>query len=76
MHSPVVQVEPQIKKKNAFESVKIDNNTVDEESLLKNDTINVSAPPAENCSTKPKACKNCTCGRKEKEVGLTEEQLV
>lgn len=35
----------------------------------------MSAPPAENCSTKAKACKNCSCGRKEKEAGLSEEEL-
>jgi len=40
---------------------------VDENDLLKGDLVKANLPPAESCATKPKACKNCSCGRKEKE---------
>lgn len=67
MPSPVVQVEPEIKKKNAFEvAASSQGATVDEAALLNNDKVEAPVKE-ESCSTKPKACKNCTCGRKEKE---------
>jgi 16S rRNA G1207 methylase RsmC len=39
---------------------------IDPESLLKDDVI-TEADKGGSCDTKPKACKNCTCGRKEME---------
>jgi len=33
-------------------------------------------PVVDNCSTKPRACKNCSCGRKEKEDKGDPEELM
>ena len=66
-------VEPEISapKKNVFASAKVSAGVkIDEEALLKNDGEYKKIEKVEdsgNCSTKPKACKNCTCGRKELE---------
>lgn len=56
------------KKENPFAKFKIDNaDLVDENALLKDDPSYNPLSKAEDCSTKPKACKNCSCGRKELE---------
>lgn len=64
-----IEGQPKEQKKNAFaaalsESDKVEK--IDPESLLKNDVIKESDKGG-SCDTKPKACKNCTCGRKELE---------
>ena len=41
---------------------------IDEDTLLDdNENYQKFGIEAENCSTKPKACKDCSCGRKEEE---------
>ena len=58
----------QEKKDNPFAKFKIDDtNLVDEDDLLANEPSYNPLAKAEDCSTKPKACKNCSCGRKEME---------
>ena len=47
------------------------NNMVDENSLLSSDKVSINQPAkVEGCATKVKACKNCSCGRKEDEYFL------
>lgn len=60
---------PKEQPKNAFaaalsQSTKTEK--IDPESLLKDDVI-TEADKGGSCDTKPKACKNCSCGRKELE---------
>lgn len=41
---------------------------IDDDGLLENDIIDKQARVEDDsCSTKPRACKNCSCGRKEAE---------
>lgn len=41
---------------------------IDENTLLNDEDFEaINAPKASDCSTTRKACKNCTCGRKEEE---------
>lgn len=70
------QAEENPKKKiNAFKKVKLEGkaNAIDEEVLLKNDEVGEKLKT--DCSTQPKACKNCSCGRKELEDEMETEQL-
>jgi len=61
-------------QKNPFSSVKIgDKDLIDEENLLSNDPTYTQLAKDESCSTKPKACKNCSCGRKELEEQIVED---
>jgi len=63
-------------KENPFAKFKIDNSDLlDENALLKDDPSYSKLSTVENCSTKPKACKNCSCGRKELEE-LNDAQTV
>ena len=39
---------------------------IDEDQLLEGDKVE-PAKEEESCDTKPRACKNCVCGRKEAE---------
>jgi len=41
--------------------------TIDPETLLTEEDLQTKKP-ASDCSAKPRACKNCTCGRAEKEA--------
>ena len=60
--------QPAPKKENPFAKFKIDNaDLVDENALLNDDPSYNQLAKAEDCSVKPKACKNCSCGRKELE---------
>jgi len=60
--------EPSVKKENPFAKFKLDNaDLLDENALLKDDPSYSKLSKPEDCSTKPKACKNCSCGRKELE---------
>lgn len=64
-----IESQPKEQKKNAFaaalsEPSKVEK--IDPESLLQNDLI-TEADKGGSCDTKPKACKNCSCGRKELE---------
>lgn len=52
------------------EEDEVDDDLVDEEGLLDDHT---PAAPAEDCSKKRRACKNCTCGRAEREEAEGEE---
>lgn len=59
----------QAQPKNAFAAALEQNGAaekVDPEALLTNDLI-TEADIGGSCDTKPKACKNCSCGRKEME---------
>ena len=40
---------------------------IDDDGLLDNDVVNVELGEEGGCETKPRACKNCSCGRKEAE---------
>jgi len=57
---------------NPFTNFAVDsNNMVDENSLLSSDKFSINQPAkVEGCATKVKACKNCSCGRKEDEYFL------
>jgi len=57
---------------NPFSNFAVDsNNMVDENSLLSSDKVSINQPAkVESCATKVKACKNCSCGRKEDEYFL------
>ena len=61
----LVKVDPQ----NPFKTVKLGDGglLIDEDKLLSNEAGYDKLAKEENCSTKPKACKNCSCGRKELE---------
>ena len=75
----VAQQQPVVKKDNPFLKAKnevvtgLQQNTINEDNLLTNDTIEDKL--VSDCSTKPRACKNCSCGRKEVEDGMDEEEL-
>lgn len=63
----VYTVDP-AKLKNPFENISDLKETIDEDELLKAEEKYVPFQKAEDsCATKPKACKNCSCGRKELE---------
>lgn len=49
------------------------NGQVDEDALLKDDVV--EAKLESDCSTKPRACKNCSCGRAEMEDAVDSEDL-
>ena len=58
------------KKPNPFASVKLQNTgvtLVDEDALLGTDNNYEKFEKEGDCSTKPKACANCSCGRAEQE---------
>jgi hypothetical protein len=58
------------KKPNPFAKVVISNDNaelVDEDNLLSGENEYKKLEKPEDCSTKPKACKNCSCGRAEQE---------
>lgn len=55
------------KKINPFEKVNVNNETINENDLLKDEEYVAFQKKEESCDTKPKACKNCSCGRKELE---------
>ncbi len=58
------------KKSNPFAKVVINNNNnelIDEDNLLSGESEYKKLEKPEDCSTKPKACKNCSCGRAEQE---------
>lgn len=38
---------------------------IDENELLEGENIEIAKKKAENCDTKPRACANCNCGRKD-----------
>jgi len=63
---------PEAKKANPFAKFKIDNTDdsklINEENLLQNEQGYKNLGQAEDCSTKPKACANCSCGRAEQEA--------
>jgi hypothetical protein len=40
---------------------------IDENALLEGENLEINKPKAESCSTKVRACANCSCGRKEVE---------
>lgn len=40
---------------------------IDENALLEGEDIEVGKKKAEKCETKPRACANCNCGRKDTE---------
>jgi hypothetical protein len=62
----VVEAQP-TKASNPFAQVKVDNaELIDEDTLEENGTYQKLEKP-EDCSTKPKACKDCSCGRAEQE---------
>ena len=67
-YDKLIEIDPNNKKK-VFLTTENKNETLDEDDLLKNE---VNYKPfekkEESCATKPKACKNCSCGRKEKEL--------
>jgi hypothetical protein len=53
----------------AFSNQAVNNKqTIDEENLLKDETGYNKLGNDESCSTKPKACANCSCGRAELEA--------
>ncbi|CAK70690.1 unnamed protein product (macronuclear) [Paramecium tetraurelia] len=60
---------------NFFKQVDLKGNqeTIDENELL-NDGVEVKQ--VESCASKPRACANCTCGRKEMEEKQDKEQLL
>lgn len=63
----VYTVDPS-KLKNPFENISDLKETIDEDELLKGEENYVPFQKGEDsCATKPKACKNCSCGRKELE---------
>jgi hypothetical protein len=41
--------------------------TINEDELLQGENLDISKKAAEKCETKPRACANCSCGRKEVE---------
>jgi hypothetical protein len=67
-----------VTKSNPFAKVKIVNQSdlIDENNLLANETEYKKIETSGDCSTKPKACKNCSCGRAEMETGATETPSV
>lgn len=85
MHNNTTVIDPikeqAQKKANPFAQVKFNSNQklMDDQNLLQIDKIEgVQAVNAtqESCQTKAKACKNCSCGRKEKEEGQSSEELL
>lgn len=59
----------ELQPKNAFAAALAQRNPeekIDAEALLKDDQL-TEGDKGGSCETKPKACKNCTCGRKEME---------
>jgi hypothetical protein len=60
------------KKENPFSSMAIETKaeTVDEDDLLADESGYNKLEQPEDCSTKPKACKDCSCGRAELEYKL------
>merc|ERR1712113_321824 len=56
-------------KVNPFAKAKLENTAkIDENALLKEDVVEEKL--VSDCSTKPRACKNCSCGRKEMEEAM------
>lgn len=57
------------KKDNPFTAMSIENKaeTIDEDALLSGEADYNKLEKPEDCSTKPKACKDCSCGRAEQE---------
>jgi hypothetical protein len=70
----------EVKKANPFAafSAQANNNktTIDEENLLDNEEGYNKLGKDESCSTKPKACANCSCGRAELEAVVESGQAV
>jgi hypothetical protein len=63
------------KRENPFAKLKPEDaiGQVDEDALLKNDVV--EAKLESDCSDKPRACKNCSCGRAEMEDAVDSEDL-
>jgi Cytokine-induced anti-apoptosis inhibitor 1, Fe-S biogenesis len=57
------------------EGLKVANTAAAEAQLLQNDVV-LESEKGGSCATKPKACKNCSCGRKEQEEKGVQEQKV
>lgn len=45
----------------------IESEDVDEDALLEGENLAIDKKTAASCETKPRACANCNCGRKDKE---------
>lgn len=57
------------------EALKAANPAITEAQLLQNDVV-LESEKGGSCATKPKACKNCSCGRKEQEEKGFQDQRV
>jgi len=72
----VVKVNPE-NKGNPFSTVKVgEKDLIDEDKLLLDEAGYAKLAKDENCETKPKACKNCSCGRKQLEEKLGNDTKV
>jgi len=66
-------------KENPFAKAKLEqttnanNNKIDEDALLNSDKVEDKLQS--DCSTKPRACKNCSCGRKDMEDEMDQEDM-
>lgn len=58
-----------LKKKSAWGNLADESQTINEDALL-GDLQDKPLAKVSDCITKPKACDNCTCGRKEQEEGI------
>ena len=60
------EVEPEpVKLAIGFHS--LDTDDIDEDELLEGENLAIDKKKAESCATKPRACANCSCGRKDQE---------
>merc|ERR1712137_149245 len=64
---PEVKKPAPAKKPNPFANLK-GKEIISEDTLLNGDKFEVKTIAKEDCSTKPKACKNCACGRADAEM--------